>query len=113
MGKERGYVLYDDVSDVLPDDAASGSELDDLLASLDAAGVDLIEEPKPDFAKKAEEAEEFVDLDLGPEAGDKTNDPVRMYLREMGTVPLLTRDGEIELARVRTRSSAPAPVPRW
>ncbi len=99
MGKERGYVLYDDVSDLLPDDLGTGSELDDLLAGLDAAGVDLLEEPKTDFAKKPEEAEEFTDLELGPEAGDKTNDPVRMYLREMGTVPLLTRDGEIELAR--------------
>ncbi|MGO9240319.1 MAG: RNA polymerase sigma factor RpoD [Bryobacteraceae bacterium] len=99
MGKERGYVLYDDVSDLLPDDLGTGSELDDLLAGLDAAGVDLLEEPKTDFAKKPEEAEEFADLELGPEAGDKTNDPVRMYLREMGTVPLLTRDGEIELAR--------------
>ncbi len=99
MGKERGYVLYDDVSDLLPDDLSTGSELDDLLAGLDAAGVDLLEEPKTDFAKKPEEAEEFADLELGPEAGDKTNDPVRMYLREMGTVPLLTRDGEIELAR--------------
>ena len=99
MGKERGYVLYDDVSDVLPDDVGAGPELEDLLAGLDAAGVDLLEEPKTDFTKKAEEAEEFADLDLGPETGDKTNDPVRMYLREMGTVPLLTRDGEIELAR--------------
>jgi len=89
MGKERGYVLYDDVSDVLPDDVGAGPELEDLLAGLDAAGVDLLEEPKTDFTKKAEEAEEFADLDLGPETGDKTNDPVRMYLREMGTVPLL------------------------
>jgi len=99
MGKQRGYVLYDDDSDVLPDDLGTGSDLDDLLAGLDVAGVDLLDEPKTDFAQKTEDAEEFADLDLGPEAGDKTNDPVRMYLREMGTVPLLTRDGEIELAR--------------
>jgi len=99
MGKERGYVLYDDVSEVLPDDPAPGAELDDLLAGLDAAGVDLLEEPKAEFNKKAEDAEEFSDLDVTQEASDKTNDPVRMYLREMGTVALLTRDGEIELAR--------------
>ena len=105
MGKERGYVLYDDVSEALPDEAATGAELDDLLAGLDAAGVDLLEEPKAEFNKKPEETEEFGDLDVvqetqeAQETGDKTNDPVRMYLREMGTVALLTRDGEIELAR--------------
>jgi RNA polymerase primary sigma factor len=101
MGKERGYVLYDDVSEVLPDDQTAGAELDDLLAGLDAAGVDLLEEPKTEaeLEKKADEAEEFSDLDVVQETSDKTNDPVRMYLREMGTVALLTRDGEIELAR--------------
>ncbi len=99
VGKERGYVLYDDVSEVLPDELSAGAELDDLLAGLDAAGVDLLEEPKVELDKKSEDAEEFSDLDVAPEAGDKTNDPVRMYLREMGTVALLTRDGEIELAR--------------
>jgi RNA polymerase primary sigma factor len=99
MGKERGYVLYDDVSEVLPDDPATGAELDDLLAGLDAAGVDLLEEPKTELDKKPEDAEEFSDLEVTQEASDKTNDPVRMYLREMGTVALLTRDGEIELAR--------------
>jgi RNA polymerase primary sigma factor len=96
-GKERGYVLYDDVSEVLPDDLTTGNDLDDLLAGLDAAGIDLLEEPKAD--KKSEEADDLGEVDIGPEAGDKTNDPVRMYLREMGTVPLLTREGEIELAR--------------
>jgi RNA polymerase primary sigma factor len=100
MGKERGYVLYDDVSELLPDDLTTGADLDDLLAGLDAAGVEMLDEPKSAEAKKGEEAEEFGDLDLVQETGgDKTNDPVRMYLREMGTVPLLTRDGEIELAR--------------
>ena len=99
MGKERGYVLYDDISEVLPDDMGSGPELDDLLAGLDAAGVDLLEEPKAEEAKKPEDSDELGELEIGQEPGDKTNDPVRMYLREMGTVPLLTRDGEIELAR--------------
>jgi len=105
MGKQRGYVLYDDVSEALPDEMSTGAELDDLLAGLDAAGVDLLEEPKADFNKKPEDSEEFGELDVVQEAqeaqetADKTNDPVRMYLREMGTVALLTRDGEIELAR--------------
>ena len=98
-GKAKGFVLYDEVNELLPDDMASGAELEDLLAGLDVAGVEILEEPKLDFEKKGEEGEEFGDLELGGDAGDKTNDPVRMYLREMGTVPLLTRDGEIDLAR--------------
>jgi len=98
-GKEKGYVLYDEVNDLLPDDIATGPELDDLLADFDSAGVEILEEPKLEFDKKLDESEEFTELDLAQDFGDKTNDPVRMYLREMGTVPLLTREGEIELAK--------------
>jgi RNA polymerase primary sigma factor len=99
IGKEKGYVLYDDVNDLLPDDISGSGELDDLLADFDQAGVEILEEPKLDFEKKPDEGDEFTDLELSQEFGDKTNDPVRMYLREMGTVPLLTREGEIELAK--------------
>jgi RNA polymerase primary sigma factor len=99
MGKEKGYVLYDDVSEVLPEDMNSGPELDDLLAGLDEAGVDLLEEPKLEIDKKDGDGEDFSESDLVQESSEKTNDPVRMYLREMGTVSLLTREGEIDLAR--------------
>jgi RNA polymerase primary sigma factor len=98
-GKEKGYVLYDEVSDLLPDELATGPEIDDLLADFDAAGVEILEEPRAEFDKKIDEGDEFSEADLAADAADKTNDPVRMYLREMGTVPLLTREGEIELAR--------------
>ena len=98
MGKEKGYVLYDEVSEVLPGDLAGGAELEDVLAGLDVAGIEILEEPK-DFEKKLEEAEELLDLELPAGVGEKVNDPVRMYLREMGTVPLLTREGEVEIAR--------------
>ena len=98
MGKEKGYVLYDEVSEVLPGDAPGGNELEDVLAGLDTAGIEILEEPK-DFEKKLEEGEEVLDLDLPVGLGEKINDPVRMYLREMGTVPLLTREGEVEIAR--------------
>jgi RNA polymerase primary sigma factor len=99
MGKEKGYVLYDEVSEVLPGDINGGAELDDVLAGLDVAGIEILEEPK-DFEKKLEESEEILDLDLPVVLGaEKINDPVRMYLREMGTVPLLTREGEVEIAR--------------
>ncbi|MBI5085855.1 MAG: RNA polymerase sigma factor RpoD [Acidobacteria bacterium] len=99
MGKEKGYVLYDDVSEVLPEEISSGPELDDLLAGLDEAGVDLLEEPKLDSDKKGEDAEELGEAELAQGISEKTNDPVRMYLREIGTVSLLTREGEIDLAR--------------
>ncbi len=98
LGKEKGYVLYDEVSEVLPSDLPAGGELEEVLAGLDGAGIEILEEPK-DFEKKAEEAEELLDLELPAGVGEKVNDPVRMYLREMGTVPLLTREGEVEIAR--------------
>jgi RNA polymerase primary sigma factor len=98
-GKEKGYVLYDEVNDLLTEDYSGGRQLDDLLTELDTAGVEILEEPKIEFDKKMEEGEEFSDIELAQDFSDKTNDPVRMYLREMGTVPLLTREGEIELAK--------------
>ena len=98
MGKEKGYVLYDEVSEVLPGDLPGGADLEDVLAGLDIAGIEILEEPK-EFEKKIDEAEEPLDLDLPAGLGEKVNDPVRMYLREMGTVPLLTREGEVEIAR--------------
>src|SRR5512144_1348370 len=106
-GKEKGYVLYDEVNELLTDEFPTGGrELDDLLSELDTAGVEILEEPKVEFDKKLEEGEEPTDLDLVQDFSDKTNDPVRMYLREMGTVPLLTREGEIELAKRIERGQA-------
>jgi RNA polymerase primary sigma factor len=98
MGKEKGYVLYDDVSEALPGEISTGADLDDMLAGLDVAGIEILEEPK-DFDKKLDDTEEAIDLELPAGVGEKVNDPVRMYLREMGTVPLLTREGEVEIAR--------------
>jgi RNA polymerase primary sigma factor len=98
LGKEKGYVLYDEVNEVLPGESPGGADLEDVLAGLDGAGIEILEEPK-DFEKKLEEGEELLDLELPAGLGEKVNDPVRMYLREMGTVPLLTREGEVEIAR--------------
>ncbi|HSP66363.1 MAG TPA: sigma-70 factor domain-containing protein, partial [Bryobacteraceae bacterium] len=105
-GKEKGYVLYDEVNELLTEEFPGGRELDDLLSELDTAGVEILEEPKIEFDKKVEEGEEPTDLELVQDFSDKTNDPVRMYLREMGTVPLLTREGEIELAKRIERGQA-------
>ncbi len=107
LGKEKGYLLYDEVNDLLPSDVHSAEDLDDLLSMFDNAGIEVLESPKAKIGEKlaekeeekSEEAGEEVELDLTPGALDKTNDPVRMYLREMGTVPLLTREGEVEIAK--------------
>jgi RNA polymerase primary sigma factor len=98
-GKEKGFVLYDEVNEILPDELTTVPEIDDLLAEFDTSGVDILEEPRLDFDKKLEESDDLAELELSQDFIDKTNDPVRMYLREMGTVPLLTREGEIELAK--------------
>ncbi len=103
-GKEKGYLTYDQVNDLIPHDVHSPEDLDDLLTTIGTQGIDVLEGPKPPSAtldRKFEELEEGedVELDLTPGAMEKTNDPVRMYLREMGTVPLLTREGEVEIAK--------------
>ncbi|HET9409444.1 MAG TPA: RNA polymerase sigma factor RpoD [Candidatus Sulfotelmatobacter sp.] len=101
-GKEKGYLTYDQVNDLIPHDVHSPEDLDDLLTTIGTQGIDVLEGPKlPSSAldKEDEEVSEDVELDLTPGALEKTNDPVRMYLREMGTVPLLTREGEVEIAK--------------
>jgi RNA polymerase primary sigma factor len=110
IGKEKGYLLYDEVSDLLPPEISSSAEdLDDLFSAFGTAGIEVIDTEDQTFGgldkipgeKKfeAEEGAADLELDLTPGALEKTNDPVRMYLREMGTVPLLTRDGEVEIAK--------------
>ncbi len=98
-GKEKGYLTYGEVNDLLPGDVNSPDDLDDLITTIGTQGIDLLEGPKADgFEAESEEGED-VELDLTPGTLEKTNDPVRMYLREMGTVPLLTREGEVEIAK--------------
>ena len=116
MGKERGYLLYDEVNDILPAEVHSSEEIDDLLSTFERYGIDVYEDlstakaalaaaegadggepPKEDSASAS--GSEDGDLDLTPGTLEKTNDPVRMYLREMGTVPLLTREGEVAIAK--------------
>jgi len=113
MGKERGYLLYDEVNDILPAEVHSSEEIDDLLSTFERYGIDIYEDAATAKAARAAaeaaetvEAEpkegvatEEVELDLTPGTLEKTNDPVRMYLREMGTVPLLTREGEVAIAK--------------
>ena len=95
--KEKSYVIFDEPSELISDEFPRGRDLGDLLPEFDGPDELIEEGGKLDFDKKADD--EFSDLDANADFSDKTNDPVRMYLREMGTVPLLTREGEIELAK--------------
>src|SRR5712692_10399372 len=113
MGKERGYLLYDEVNDILPAEVHSSEEIDDLLSTFERYGIDVYEDVSSakvaraaakaaesgDAEPKEEGPVEKVELDLTPGTLEKTNDPVRMYLREMGAVPLLTREGEVAIAK--------------
>jgi RNA polymerase primary sigma factor len=103
-GKEKGYLTYGEVNDLIPHDVHSPDDLDDLLTTIGTQGIDVLDGskmPSSELKDKFEdmEAGEDVELDLTPGTLEKTNDPVRMYLREMGTVPLLTREGEVEIAK--------------
>jgi len=103
-GKEKGYLTYGEVNDLLPGDITSPDDLDDLLTTINTQGIDVLSGDKFDrdrdkYEPEAGEESEDVELDLSPGTLEKTNDPVRMYLREMGTVPLLTREGEVEIAK--------------
>jgi len=97
IGKEKGYLLYDEVNDLLRADITSSDELDDLFSTFGSAGIEVVDSDQK-FREEKQEGED-LELDLTPGTLDKTNDPVRMYLREMGTVPLLTREGEVEIAK--------------
>src|ERR1700674_368763 len=104
IGKNNGYLLYDEINELLPSDITSSDELDELFDAFGNAGIEIIDSDQKHLRDEtpldriAEGAEE-LQLDLTARALDKTNDPVRRYLREMGTVPLLTREGEITIAR--------------
>ena len=105
-GKEKGYLLYDEVNDLLPDDIQSSEDLDNIFYLFGDAGIELIDsEDEFDVIKKRTQTrstpdeEESEEAETASEDLEKTNDPVRMYLREMGTVPLLTREGEVEIAK--------------
>ena len=106
-GKEKGYLTYGEVNDLLPGDITSPDELDDLMTTINTQGIEVLSgegrrgagERGDDHDNESGEEGDDVELDLSPGTLEKTNDPVRMYLREMGTVPLLTREGEVEIAK--------------
>jgi len=105
IGREKGYLMYDEVNDLLPDEVNSTEEIDDLFMLFGNLGIEVVESEdqvkrRPEKDDKTEDSgREELKYELAAGLLDKTNDPVRMYLREMGTVPLLTREGEVSIAR--------------
>ena len=102
LGKEKGYLLYDEVNDALPDSSASSKDLDSIFFLFGEAGIEVIDSEQQLEATKRKIRSKSAgnqEPNSTTETLEKTNDPVRMYLREMGTVPLLTRQGEVEIAK--------------
>jgi len=111
VGKERGYLLYDEVNESLPAEVTSSEEIDDLLSLLERRGIEIYEDlatAKTARAAATAEGPEIdaseglpleASLDLSSGVDTKSQDPVRVYLREMGSVPLLTREGEVVIAK--------------
>ncbi|MFC3126407.1 RNA polymerase sigma factor RpoD [Pseudoroseomonas globiformis] len=110
-GKERGYVTYDEVNQALPDSQVSSELIEDTMAMLSESGINVVEGEEAEdpeavngkAATKAEGAEEEEEEEEASgnvdEGAGRTDDPVRMYLREMGSVELLSREGEIAIAK--------------
>jgi RNA polymerase primary sigma factor len=109
MGKQKGFLTYDEVNDALPSDIVSLDQLDDIMMMFGAMDIEVVDSAKgggrlpseiaEERAEEAEEASEHGEIDLTPGPVGRTEDPVRLYLREMGRVSLLTREGEIALAK--------------
>jgi len=110
VGKEKDYLTYDDINRLLPPDMNSADEIEAILDVIGAEGISISDSDEKFIEAAAavgnngdgkieEVLDEELDLDLTPGTLDKTNDPVRLYLREMAVVQLLTRDGEVSIAR--------------
>jgi RNA polymerase primary sigma factor len=105
LGKKKGYLTYEEINNVLPEDITSPEHIDRILVGLDEMDIEVIDSPKeagrPQAKKVAEPLPGGVEpeVDLSPAPVGRTDDPVRMYLREMGKTPLLSREGEIGIAK--------------
>jgi RNA polymerase primary sigma factor len=106
LGKEKGYLTYDDVNDMLPAEVVSPDQIDDVMSIFGEMDIEVVDANQrvtlggtgEDLAEEEEEEKE-IELDSDGDVVGKTGDPVRMYLREMGTVSLLSREGEVEIAK--------------
>ncbi|MDD5560051.1 RNA polymerase sigma factor RpoD [Candidatus Methylomirabilis sp.] len=104
LGRKKGYLTYDEVNSLLPEEVTSGDQIDKILNLFDEMDIEVVDEaerPKAVGTPAPQQEEESAETgpELVPSAAGRTDDPVRMYLREMGKTPLLTRDGEIQIAK--------------
>jgi RNA polymerase primary sigma factor len=121
LGKSKGFLTYDDVHEALPGEEAGADQMDDVLSALDDEEIEVVDDasnikiaphrgadgeeaaPKPQAKPEADEGDSVAPVSTAARTGDdeyfKSNDPVRMYLRKMGSVALLTREGEVEIAK--------------
>src|SRR5881394_566049 len=111
QAKKRGFVTFDQLNEVLPSDTTSPEQIEDIMSMLSDMGINVSEAEEADSEDEKEEADDETDNELvevtqkavtevkKSEPGERTDDPVRMYLREMGTVELLSREGEIAIAK--------------
>src|SRR3954470_21854709 len=108
--KKRGYITYDEINEALPQDQMSSEQIEDVMSALSEMGVNIVENEEADEDDQQQEADGGLDepdggngetfvLEKKKETVDRTDDPVRMYLREMGAVELLSREGEIAIAK--------------
>src|SRR6478672_7249986 len=115
LAKKRGYVTFDELNAVLPSESTSPERIEDIMAMLNEMGINTVDSEEADSDEEEEKAEEADDeesegdlVETKPKAlatvekkepSERTDDPVRMYLREMGSVELLSREGEIAIAK--------------
>ena len=105
LGGDKKFLSYDDLNRELPENVVSPDDIEDVLQKLDASNIHVADsderliEQAAAISTDEEDGDEDLELDLSAGALEKTNDPVRLYLREMGVVPLLTREGEVAIAK--------------
>jgi RNA polymerase primary sigma factor len=106
LGGDKKYLTFDDLNRELPDNVVSADDIEDVLQKLEGSNIAvadsderLLEQAAVVVAEDEEELDDDIELDLSAGTLEKTNDPVRLYLREMGVVPLLTREGEVAIAK--------------
>ncbi len=106
LGKEKGYLTYEELNSALPTDALTSDQLDHIMMMFGEMDIEVVDQPEDRATRETTEeeveeeaAEEEKEIDLTPGVVSRTDDPVRLYLREIGSVPLLSREGEIEIAK--------------
>ena len=105
QGKQRGYITCDELNEALPEDKLTSEQIEDIMAMISEMGINIVEDEEAETGQDAvtpvAKADDDGDEDASEAASEvgRTDDPVRLYLREMGSVELLSREGEIEIAK--------------